>query len=249
MYAMVLSSGTVRTLRISMEDNRPLRGTGMICMSYKFNRDCWVESTEERLFCCGGGGGQPGTGGKEAGGESALDVRRPGRTPGIKPVTIGEIIAGAESLFARWGDALRRDERIHGWIRRLEANLENSRRCMRDFGIFHACARCDAEAPEGSCCSSGLERKYGPVMLVINLLMGAQLPGRRMREDSCYFLGLNGCVLKVRHMLCIDYLCPELVNTVGRESLIRIQTTSGEEIESAFFLHEVVLERIRRFSQ
>jgi len=219
-------------------------------MSYKFNRDCWVESLEERLLCSPDAGSlQSDAGGEKTHGECSGDAgvqdeTIPGRSP-MFPAAIEEIIAGAEGLFVRWGVELGKDERIRRLAKRLSDSLEDSRIHMHDLGIFEACARCDASVPEGSCCSRGLERKYTPTLLLMNLMLGAQLPARRLREDSCYFLGFQGCVLKVRHMLCIDYLCPELEAALGRGSLIEIQGVSGVEIESAFLLQEAIKEKIR----
>jgi hypothetical protein len=216
-------------------------------MSYKFNRNCWVESLEERLFCANLP--QDESGGDETGGkdfspaEIAAENTRQFRS--AEPVAIEVMIEGAESIFARWGEELKKEDRIGRLIQRLETNLENSRQGMHDLGIFRACARCDVIAPEGSCCSLGLERKYGPILLVMNLMLGVSLPQRRLRADSCYFLGREGCRLKVRHMLCIDYLCPELEETLGLKALIKIQTLSGQEIESAFLLREAIKEKIR----
>ena len=206
-------------------------------MSYKFNRDCWVESFEEKLLC--------------AKASQAMTVEDKITGTGcfgheaFRPPEIEEKIASAEHLFAKWIDALRKNDRIYPLINRLEANLENSRHSMHDLGIVRACTRCDENAPEGSCCSRGLEAKYGPILLLMNLMLGASLPERRHREDSCYFLGPKGCMLKVRHMLCVDYLCPELEKALGIKSMIEIQTVSGEEILSAFLLREAIKQTMR----
>ena len=206
-------------------------------MGYKFNRDCWVESSEEKLLCAKGSQAVT-VEDKITGIESTGHVA-------FRPPDIEEKIASAEHLFAKWGDELRKNDRIYPLINRLETNLENSRHSMHDLGIVRACTRCDENAPEGSCCSRGLEGKYGPMLLLMNLMLGARLPMRRHREDSCFFLGSKGCMLKVRHMLCVDYLCPELEKALGSKSMIEIQTVSGEEILSAFLVHEAVKQTIR----
>ncbi len=208
-------------------------------MSFKFNRNCWVESLEERLFCSKAGDETEvfSTNGPPSGENGAAAA---------EPATVEEMIAGARNLFARYGDAIQKDECIGRLIDSLKTNLENSAKCMEGLGIFCACARCDETSPAGSCCSRGLERKYSPVLLLMNLILGIGLPERRLREDSCYFLGPKGCCLKVRHELCIDYLCPQLEEMLGRESLIKIQTISGEEITSAFLLYEAVKDKTRK---
>ncbi len=212
-------------------------------MNYKFNRDCWVESFADKLL-----GGEKSQHGKE---NSSLGFRIGGfRIPQnrsqelTRPSPIEKIISGAKDAFAEWSERLKRDLRICHLLERLEANLKNSRQSMLDLGIVNACALCDEREPEGSCCSRGLEKKYTPMLLLINLLLGASLPESRQRVDSCFFLGLEGCVLKARHMLCVDYLCPELEESLGRTSLIKIQTISGEEIESAFLLQEAIREKM-----
>ncbi|NLI31990.1 MAG: hypothetical protein GX422_04295 [Deltaproteobacteria bacterium] len=222
-------------------------------MGYKFNRNCHVESLEDRLFCVREI--QTRASGNEAGSdrfgvfgnqiESAMkpDVHAPAT------IGIGERIAGAERLFGEWGEKLKKEERIGRLIHRLEADLRRSRKTMRRLGIIDACARCDENTPEGSCCSRGLERKYGPLLLLVNLLLGVDLPQRRQRGDSCYFLGPCGCALRVRHMLCVDYLCPELEKTLGQKSLVEIQTVSGDEIVSAFLLEEAVRETMKQLLQ
>lgn len=115
-----------------------------------------------------------------------------------------------------------------------------TRQSMIDLGIVRACVRCDERAPEGSCCGCGLEWKYDAVLLVMNLMPGTSLPERRLRSDSCLFLGLQGCQHGVRHTLCADSLCPDLEDALGQSPLIRMQTVAGDEIGSAFLLYEAV---------
>ncbi|NLI83767.1 MAG: hypothetical protein GX443_19105 [Deltaproteobacteria bacterium] len=220
-------------------------------MSYKFNRNCHVKSLEENMFCLHGRRSGEGVEGSRVGGlrayekslESSLGASH------SAPLGIEERITGALGLHAGWGETLKGEERIERLMRRLEKNLQVSRRTMGDLGILQTCAECDEKAPEGSCCSRGLEKKYGLVLLLLNLMLGAELPGWRLRRDSCYFLGHRGCMLKVRHPLCVDYLCPQLETTLGREGLMRIQAVSGEEIEAAFLLEEAVKEALRRHLQ
>lgn len=211
-------------------------------MAYKFNRNCWVGSLEETQFCrAPARDARPGD---ERGASDAVEHR----SRHAVPATIEEMVRSADGLYARWRRDLKGDAAILDRVRRLEENVEESRRGMRDSGIVAGCTRCDANSPEGSCCSRGLEKKYGPILLLMNRMLGLALPERRMRADSCYFLGWEGCVLKARHMLCIDYLCPELAESLGPQALIEIQTLSGREIESVFMLGEAIKRKIRALS-
>ncbi|MFP5212584.1 MAG: hypothetical protein ACLGPL_04320, partial [Acidobacteriota bacterium] len=60
------------------------------------------------------------------------------------------------------------------------------------------------------------------------------------RAESCYFLGPRGCRLRARHMICIDYLCPEVQNSLGADRLIAMQVATGPEIEATFRLYSQI---------
>jgi hypothetical protein len=82
------------------------------------------------------------------------------------------------------------------------------------------------------------------ILLLLNLLLGVDLNQARSREDSCFFLGPRGCRLRVRSLLCIEYLCPELEEALGHEGVIRMQVATGGELEYSFLLCEAVKKRI-----
>ncbi len=211
--------------------------TGWRRMSYKFNRGCWVESWEEtRLRAALHENAETR--------EVSIRGKRTGGRPESPMLSIEDKIQMARALYVQWGRALLEDAGIRGLLQRLERDMAFSHETMHLLGIDSACARCDATAPEGSCCSRGLENKYDVVLLLLNLLMGVGLDGGRSREDSCFFLGPRGCRLRVRSLLCIEYLCPELEEALGWEGLLRIQGATGGELESSFFLCDAVKKRI-----
>lgn len=206
-------------------------------MSYKFNRGCWVESWEEtRLRAALHENGET----REA---SPRGKHTDGR-PESPMLSIEDKIQIARAFYVQWGRALLEDAGIRGLLQRLERDMAFSHEIMHLLGIDSACARCDATAPEGSCCSRGLENKYDVVLLLLNLLMGVSLDGGRSREDSCFFLGPQGCRLRVRSLLCIEYLCPELEEALGWEGRLHIQGATGGELECSFLLCDAVKKRI-----
>ncbi len=146
-------------------------------------------------------------------------------------------IALARALLEKYGQRLLDDGTVHDLVSRLKQGIEKSHRTMHQLGVSDACARCDAQEPEGSCCAAGLANKIDSSLLLINGLLGVPIEARHMRRRrSCAFLGDQGCVLKARHMLCIDYLCPELERRLGKKSLIAMQQATADEIESLFLL-------------
>ncbi len=157
---------------------------------------------------------------------------------------IENVILSARDLYERWGGVLGQDPGIREGLEALERKISASRRAMAEFGVVEACRECE-ESEGGSCCGAGIENKYNPALLVINLLLGVELHPRRKNAGSCYFLGRSGCVLKVRHILCINYLCAKIRNRLQPGRLIELQTITGHEMEAVFSVHEAVKKFMR----
>jgi hypothetical protein len=116
---------------------------------------------------------------------------------------------------------------------------------MVQFGVVNACRHCEEEEG-GSCCGAGIENKYSPTLLLLHLLLSGELPKTRQWANSCFFLGENGCRLKARHVLCINYLCLRIQKMLPSQDLIALQTITGEEMDTVFHLHETVKRTLNR---
>jgi len=160
----------------------------------------------------------------------------------MKPIRIDEKIAIAKRLFGRWGDALRADTGISARLKDLAAKIEASAGSSLLSGVAPACMRCDREEG-GSCCGAGIEERFTPELLVINLLFGVTLPESRHSPQSCRFLDERGCILHVRDTICVNYLCSRLQKMIPTEKLFQLQEANGAEMEACFLLHD----RVRNF--
>jgi hypothetical protein len=152
---------------------------------------------------------------------------------------IQEKIEVAEELYRQFSEVLRQNPSILRLLAAVEQSVGASRDIMLEVGVVAACRHCDEEEG-GSCCGAGIENRYNPTLLLINLLLGATLPLERYSENSCYFLGERGCRLQVRHVLCVNYLCHRIQDLLEHENLIRLQTVTGEEMDKGFLLHETI---------
>jgi hypothetical protein len=161
-------------------------------------------------------------------------------------IPIQKKIRVAQDLFARWGRMLREDRAVEALLARLSQDLESSRQTMVDVGVVAACVDCDGEEGE-SCCAQGrgFEEKYDPYLLLMNLFLGVSLPEYHARPDGCYFLTRAGCCLRVRLFLCVDFLCPAILNRLSHEELVRLQTVSGHELTSGFLVYDAIKRVIR----
>jgi hypothetical protein len=160
----------------------------------------------------------------------------------MKPIQISEKITLAKDMYGRWGDDLRTDSALSAQLHELAARIETSADACMLSGVAEACMRCDREEG-GSCCGAGIEDRYTPELLVINLLLGVKLPESRHSAKSCHFLHERGCILRARDILCVNYLCAGLQKAVPAEKLLLLQEATGPEMELLFRLHD----RIRNF--
>ncbi|UCG11586.1 MAG: hypothetical protein JSU72_13765 [Deltaproteobacteria bacterium] len=151
----------------------------------------------------------------------------------------------ARKLHIKWEVAIRQDPDINSLLRKLKRFIKISQQAMHAFGVADACKRCDEEEG-GSCCGAGLENKFDVLLLLMNLLLGVSLPNDRLRPGSCYLLTETGCMLKVRLVLCVDFLCPKIVNALTHDQLIKLQTVSGDELVTSFILYDAIKKFIRR---
>jgi hypothetical protein len=161
-------------------------------------------------------------------------------------IPIREKIRMTLDLYARWGRVLREDRRIGPLLEQLEQDLESSRQTMADLEIVASCRHCDEEEGK-SCCAQGrgFEEKYDPYLLLMNLVLGASLTAHHARPDGCYFLTRTGCCLRVRLFLCVDFLCPAILNRLSHEELVRLQTVSGQELTTGFLAYDAIKRTIR----
>jgi hypothetical protein len=160
----------------------------------------------------------------------------------MKPTPINEKITIAKDLHGRWGEALRTDPGISAQLKELSVRVEASSSLCLLSGVARACRLCDREEG-GSCCGAGIEDRYTPELLLINLMFGVTLPESRNSAKSCHFWGERGCVLSARDILCVNYLCSKLQKTIAPEKLLELQEANGLEMELLFILHD----RIRKF--
>jgi hypothetical protein len=148
-------------------------------------------------------------------------------------------IIKAQDLFAQWGEALRQDPHIISLLETLALKIAASNQVMDDLGLSDICRRCDEEEG-GSCCGAGIENKYTPSLLLINLLLGKSLSEKRLGPSDCFFLSEKGCDLTFRQVLCVNYLCRKIQETLPHDRLTRLLQITGEEMDAGFTLDEAV---------
>jgi len=160
--------------------------------------------------------------------------------------SVKEKIAWAETCYEEKGGLFLGDERCVILLSRLKEAVRASRTAMAVTGIADECKRCE-EREGGSCCGAGLENKYDGTLLLINLLLGIQIPKQRSDPSSCLFLGSEGCLLIARQVICVNYLCKKLEHHIDPLKIAVLREKEGIELECLFLLHEWIKKEFRTY--
>ena len=154
---------------------------------------------------------------------------------------IEEKIAWAKNCHRERRADLLQDEEVGFLLKELKGAIRASHMEMAHTEIIESCRLCE-EKDGGSCCGAGLENRYTGLLLLINLLLGHPVPGRRQDPLGCFFLGKEGCGLLSRQVICINYLCKKVTDQINPHKIAPLREKEGIEISLLFHLSE----RIKR---
>ncbi len=154
-----------------------------------------------------------------------------------------EKVRRAKELCELYGEELRRE--FSGELERLSRAIERTWRFMRETKLPELCREC---AERGKCCCRPwVAELFDEYDLLLNCLLGVDLPEEREVEGLCFFVGRSGCRLKVRQVICVDFLCPEAERLLG-EKEIELREIEGEELELAFILKDKVKKKLEELT-
>ena len=148
-------------------------------------------------------------------------------------------IKTAEAYYLKEKETFLSDRRLMELLRDLKIAIRDSRQTMEEIGLTPLCRDCE-EKEGGSCCGKGLENKYSETLLLINLLLGISLPKTRYDQKSCFFLGNKGCLLAARHVICVNYLCAKINNSISPDRILLLREKEGIELNLLFLINERV---------
>jgi hypothetical protein len=126
-------------------------------------------------------------------------------------------------LYERFGLACMSDPESGRLLLELLELIGSSDTAMLQSGVVSACAGCAASGVSGSCCFREMDESFGFMELFVNLLLRSELPKEADFPGSCHFVGESGCKLISRQSFCLNYFCPDLINSLGEKAILRIQ--------------------------
>jgi hypothetical protein len=150
---------------------------------------------------------------------------------------IEEKISWADTCFKNNEKALLGNKKIKQLIEEfLKASSESFKR-MIEIGLVDECRECEEE------------NRYSGTLLLINRLLGVKLPARAPDTKSCFFLGLKGCSLKARHVICVNYICKKITDRIPGHALNSLREKEGKELDTLFILNEKVKSVLRNINE
>jgi hypothetical protein len=81
--------------------------------------------------------------------------------------------------------------------------------------------------------------------LLVNRLLGVALPEKRRLQARCWFLTETGCLLRARHVICVNFVCENLERSIDAVRLSRLREKEGIELETLFRLHDRLTHLVR----
>ena len=144
-----------------------------------------------------------------------------------------EFVSG---FFSRHHQRLLENEELSALLKAHEAAFLKAQQAMEETGAASFCARCGREGR--SCCGADMELHCDDALLLANLLVGVRFPSRRLYPRGCFFLGEEGCLLRLRPLICRNFICPELSAALGIEKTAFLQEALEEEARALFLVTE-----------
>ena len=154
---------------------------------------------------------------------------------------IEQEINRAKRLYARYAEALTNQDGLGALFEMYRKAIRKTQEVMKQLRVVETCSVCACDR-SGSCCFQGVEEWYDHVLLLINLVLGRQIPEVRELPGACLFVGSRGCKLIARHSFCVNYLCPNLKDLTKTPPMETLLSASGDELFHGWELEKSIRE-------
>jgi len=157
----------------------------------------------------------------------------------IQRIGIDEAITRSRLIHHHYGGSILEEKGLIDLLEGYRVAIRTTRDLMQRMGMVKACSVC-AEEKAGGCCFEGVEEWYDDLLLLVNLLLGVELPHHREIDGECLFLGRQGCKLAARYSFCINFLCPALIASLKRSQREDFASVAGDEIAKGWELEKAL---------
>lgn len=148
-------------------------------------------------------------------------------------------IKSAYDLFDALDARVQNDEEFRTLLLKLDRCIDTTHHYMDVYGISEECADCSLHEKD-TCCGKRTGFQCDPIILFLNLKFGCSLTVQETSPHLCSFLSEEGCTLRVRPILCVNFLCKRLRDNIPHQKLVTLQTVAGEELDTLFLVENFI---------
>ncbi|KMY68488.1 hypothetical protein AAU61_02130 [Desulfocarbo indianensis] len=153
-------------------------------------------------------------------------------------------IAQAKRVFAELGGQILARPELAGLLARFRRQIEATNRLFGEMDVAADCAAC-CDREKGPCCFDGAQGWYDLRLLLINLLLGVQVPDRPELVDDCWFNSPTGCKLLAKDSICLNFFCPDIQARLNDAELLALRQQVGRELLACLDLETALLPWLR----
>lgn len=152
-------------------------------------------------------------------------------------------IDNATRLFLEHEARLRADPDVSSSLNELRVRLDALDVAMGGAGFPALCSACAATEPGGCCDVTIAEEAYG-LLLLVNLLLGVSLQRQVDLPGCCTFVGPNGCTLRPKPLICWNYNCRHIHQTLLRPDVAGVEHLVGRALQQLLLTEEAIKQRL-----
>jgi hypothetical protein len=145
----------------------------------------------------------------------------------------------AYDLFEALDTQFQNDEKFRALLQKLDESIDTTHHYKDMYGISDECADCSLHGND-TCCGKRTGFQCDPIILFLNIKLGYSLKVQDTSPHLCSFLSVNGCTLRVRPILCVNFLCKRLRDNIPHQNLVQLQTVAGEELDTLFLIENTI---------
>jgi hypothetical protein len=154
-------------------------------------------------------------------------------------------IAHAYRLFRDYGRRLLGNPQVTQGVKELKRLGDRLNGVMHSLGMPEQCSHC-GDAFNGGCCSGEMAGETDALLLLINLLAGGGVQEQERDGFECRFLGINGCVLRFKPFLCLNYICRKMRDGQDPEQRKALADATAALLSQIVTLEGLILQELGR---
>lgn len=151
-------------------------------------------------------------------------------------------LALSQRLAARYRKGLSCETHLIDQVQGLQEKVGQLEDHMVAMDLGRTCAGC-AATPGGGCCSAYMGNENpDALLLLMNILAGVEVALVCGNGVECPFLGESGCVLLVKPIFCLNYLCGRIRDEALAEELIVLERRSGTLLMAQYVVEQSLID-------